>query len=98
MPTKKEIDRAIQICRGVITDWDPYSLIANGAPSDEFDSEILAVVGQLDRIRSRNDAVHAVSRVFSFAFEPEYFGFHACADVGATLFEQLVQAKLVVNE
>ena len=98
MSTKKEIDRATQICRAVITDWDPYSLIANGAPSDEFDSEILAVVGQIDRIGSQNDAVHVVSRVFSSAFEPDYFGLDACAEVGATLFEQLVKAKLVANE
>ena len=34
--------RALEVVGSVIHDWDPYGLIAGGAPADEFDSEIAA--------------------------------------------------------
>ncbi len=98
MVAKGQILHAAEICRTVINDWDPYRLITNGAPDDEFESEIASIVGQLARIRSKKDAAHVVSRVFSSAFEPEYFDVEACADVGATLFDRLVDSKLVITD
>ena len=98
MATKQQIAKATQICRTVINEWDPYCLIAKGAPDDEFESEIASIIRQIDRIRSKNDAAHVVARIFSSAFEFEYFAVEACADVGATLFNRLVDAKLVMFE
>ncbi len=94
MPTQSQIDLAILICRNVINTWDPYDLIAGGVPNDEFGFEIAAIVGQLDRIKSRNDTVHVLSRVFSSAFEPELFDADSCSDVGIILFDKLLHAKI----
>jgi hypothetical protein len=70
---RREREELFDAVRSVIHDWDPYDPIAGGVPDDEFDSEISAVIRQLDRIRSSHDACHVISRVFSSSFEPELF-------------------------
>jgi hypothetical protein len=69
----KDWKGAVEIARSIINEWDPHALLASGAPDDEFESEIASIVRQLPRIRSRNDAVLAIARVFSSAFEPDCF-------------------------
>ncbi|MDA0810669.1 MAG: DUF1871 family protein [Planctomycetota bacterium] len=86
LSTRKDYDRAVSVVRAVIKRWDPYSLLAGGAPVDEFDSEIASVTAQIPRIRSSNDAVHAVSRVFSSAFDAEAFSIANCTEVGNHLY------------
>jgi hypothetical protein len=87
---------ASSIVRGIIHAWDPYSLIHGaGAPADEWDNEIARVVAQVPRIKTAVDAAHAVSRVFSAAFQPEGFTPTHCADVGLKLFDALERADLL---
>ena len=95
MNTRDDYNNAISVVGAVIKSWDPYSLLAAGAPDDEFDSEIASVAAQIPRIASRNDAAHAVSRVFSSAFDPDTFAPEHCSDVGSQLFAALVDAKLI---
>ncbi len=45
MAARPDDDRALAVVRNLIREWDSYSLIAGGAPSDEWDGEIAAVVG-----------------------------------------------------
>src|SRR6476661_5261198 len=71
MKTNHEL--ALQIVGAIVREWDPYSLHASGCPDAEFGSEIASVVAQIRRIKSETDATHALSRVFSSAFEPERF-------------------------
>jgi hypothetical protein len=80
---------ALQVVGAVVREWDPYSLIAGGAPADEFDSEIAGVVAQLPRIKSEKEAALALSRVFSSAFEAERFTPEKCAEAGKKLFAAL---------
>jgi hypothetical protein len=70
--TKADYKRAIEIVGAVVRDLDPYALLATGCPADEFDSEIASIVTQIPRIRSENDAAHALSRVFSSAFGDQF--------------------------
>lgn len=88
---RQEREKIFNAVRSVIHDWDPYDLIAGGAPDDEFDSEISAVIRQLDRIRSAGDACHVISRVFSSSFEPELFQIEHCRSVGERLYEVLAE-------
>ena len=55
-------------------------MIAGGAPADEFDSEIAGVVAQMPRIKTEKEAVLALSRVFSSAFEAEQFTPEKCVE------------------
>ena len=93
--TKADYKLALQVVGEVIREWDPYSLLASGSPPDEFDSEIASVVGQIPRIKSENDAVWALSRVFTSAFEKERFAPADCAAAGAKLFAALTAHGLV---
>jgi Domain of unknown function (DUF1871) len=81
----------------VIADWDPYGLLAGGAPDDEFSSEIASVAAQVPRIKSSTDAAHAVSRVFSSSFDPEEFELTSCYGVGHHLFAALVADGFIVQ-
>lgn len=98
MKTKTDYKLALKVVRRIIHEWDPYSLLAGGAPSDEFGREIATVVAQLPRIKSQKDAAHAISRVFTSAFEKEGFTPDDCAEIGAKLFDALLQNRLVATE
>ena len=95
MRTRIDYDRAFGVVRDLVARWDPYSLLAGGAPEDEFDSEVRSVVQQIPRIRSANDATHVISRVFSSAFEPSLFKPEDCTEVGNELFHVLDEQKLL---
>ena len=95
MKTRYDHDKAISVVGMVINRWDPFSLLAIGAPEDEFDSEIASIAAQIPLIASRTDAVHAVSRVFSVAFDPDTFAPEHCSDVGHQLYDALVDANLI---
>jgi hypothetical protein len=95
---KRLYEKALEGVRCVIHEWDPYSLLAGGAPKDEFDSEISAVVGQLGRIHSAEDACHVISRVFSSSFEPDLFKLEHCRAVGKRLFDVLVEREIIAGK
>ena len=95
MKTRAEHDRALNITRELLREWDPYSLIAGGAPDDEFDSEAAQLVTHIPQIHSATDVAVALSEVFSRAFTPEDFSADACASAGAKLFARLSEARLV---
>lgn len=95
MRTRADYDRAFAVVREVIHEWDPYALISGGGPRDEWDSEIASLVPHVQRIKSHNDAAHAVSRVFSSAFQPEGFSPEDCAEVGKRLYSALADAGLL---
>ncbi len=95
MGNRADFDRAFDVVRHVIHEWDPYSLLNTGAPKDEWDGEIASVLTQISRIKSEKDAIHAISRVFSSAFQPEGFGPSECVEVGRKLFKALDDANLL---
>ena len=95
MRTRAGYDRAFAVVRDVIHEWDPYALIGAGAPGDEWDSEIASLVAQIPRITSENAAAHALSRVFSSAFQPEGFSPADCAEVGKRLYSSLAESGLL---
>ncbi len=86
---------ATEIVRRVVHDWDPYGLLSGGAPKDEFDREIAAVVRQIHRIHGPQDAAHVFSRVFGSSFERERFEPEHCREVGDTLYSLLHEAGLL---
>ena len=95
MKTRADYETAIEVVGSVINAWDPYSLLASGAPRDEFDAEIARLVTRVPHIRSPDDAVREISSVFSAAFEREYFTVPDCAEVGTRLFARLEEARLL---
>jgi hypothetical protein len=87
----KQVQR---IVRRVIHAWDPYSLLEGGAPEDEWDSEILKIVGRVNRCASAEAATAAISDVFTSAFQPDGFSRNECVDVGRKLFDTLKEENL----
>lgn len=74
--------------------WDPYSLLATGAPIDEFENEIVEVVREIPNIKSTIDVTNTLSRVFSSAFD-ENFTPEECSNVGTKLYYKLCEAGLI---
>ncbi len=95
MKTTAEYKLALQVVGTVIREWDPYSLLKAGCPNDEFDAEIASVVAQIQRIKSAQDAAHALSKVFSSAFGPAKFEPQDCREAGTRLFEALTEHDLL---
>jgi hypothetical protein len=97
MKTRADHERATRAVRQVIHRWDPYGLLAEGCPPDEFDAEIAAVVAEIPRIRGRADAAHVLSRIFSSSFEPERFQPEDCAAAGVELYAGLSAVGLLAG-
>ncbi len=77
----------------VIHAWDLYSLL-EGGPEDEWDSEILQIVGRVNRCPSAEAATAAIADVFTSAFQPDGFSRDDCAEVGKKLFDALKEENL----
>ncbi len=72
--------------RKVICEWDPYGFFKMGCPYEEMDSEIHAIVKQVDRIHSPHDAADVISRVFFSSFGGLEFPLDEYKVVGGKLF------------
>jgi hypothetical protein len=95
MKTRDDYKRALAAVTSVVHCWDPYGLLAGGAPSDEFDPEIAQVVTRIPHIHTAQDAANALSLVFSEAFEPDLFTPELCLQPGSQLYTLLKEMGLV---
>ncbi len=95
MTSRRDYDRTLRAVKAVINSWDPYRLLANGMPTDEFEPEIRDLVALIPRIRTQADTVNAISKVFSKWFEDETFGPEYCMDVGEELYLVLVREGII---
>lgn len=86
---RESYEQLFAIVGGVIRRWDPYGLLAGGAPSEEFDHEIALVVARVSQIRTEADSTAVLSAVFSDQFEPDDFSPDKCATVGRQLYTEL---------
>lgn len=80
---------AIAVTTAVINEWDPYGLIAGGAPKDEFEGEASRIVAKVHDAHTPNALAIVISEVFSSSFEPEDFPVDACLSVASRLFDEL---------
>ncbi len=90
-----ERDDIGQEVRRLVHKWDPYSLLAHGAPEDEWDSEIDMVLAKVPAIRSQLDARRAVFEVFSSQFGSHDFTMENCSSYGDELFRALERLGMV---
>jgi hypothetical protein len=97
LKTTLDYERACRVAKKVIDQWDPYSLLAQGAPPDEFEALAASVVRFIPRMRSTEDAVRAVSEVFSEAFDGATFQPEHCREVGARLFGAFTEEGLLTK-
>jgi hypothetical protein len=96
MKTRHDYKVALDTVGAVVRAWDPYNLLAGGAPQDEFDGELAKLATHIPHIHSAADATQAVSIVFSKAFGSE-FAPVSCAEVGEKLFNALAEAGLLLR-
>ena len=98
MKDRSDYEKALGIVGRMIRAWDPYSLIAEGAPADEFDEEIAQVVVQIPHCRDIDDIAKAISDVFSEAFGPDSFTPVNCFRPAQEIYMELRHEKLLAAE
>jgi hypothetical protein len=93
---RREYDQALEIIGNAVRAWDPYCLIADGAPSDELDGEIAKVTARVPSFRSTSDVALALSEIFSASFGSEgRFSVADCSGPAEQIFVELGHAKLL---
>ena len=95
MQTRAQYDQAFQLVREVIASWDPYSLIAGGAPLDEFDVEVARLLAHLRGATSSTEVAEAVLNVFGETFGESGFDVGSCAEVGQQIYSRMSAAGLL---
>ena len=95
MIDQKSWKKAVAIVRDAIHEMDPYGLLADGAPIDEFDSEILKIVGAIKSAQSEKEVTDAISAVLGESFEPEIFRPRLCKKAGSKIFYSLRREKII---
>ena len=94
MRTMRNFKRTHGIVRESIHRIDPFSLLEGGSPDDEFDSEIMSIVGQLHRCGSGRDISHAIARVLTSSFG-EKFDASLFEAEGRWIYDTLIKHGLV---
>jgi hypothetical protein len=87
---RRKYEEVLAVVCQELAQWDPYSLLAEGAPPDEFQAEAAALVPLLLRARSSAEASLAVSQVFSKSFGESDFDQSQCDEVGLRLHAALM--------
>ena len=95
MKDRREYEKALKIIGDVIRAWDPYSIIAEGAPADEFDDQIAKIAARAPAFRNPSDAAQAISAVFSTSFGAKSFSAANCSGPAEKIFTELGRAKLL---
>ncbi len=85
-----EFKRIHKIVKKAIDKWDPYALLASGAPKDEFDSETNMVLTKINIDSNVEEIANVISEVFSEMFFPEDFPVEDCIDVAKSIYENLL--------
>ena len=96
MKDRWDLEQAVAIIGTAIRAWDPYSLISEGAPSDEFDGEVARIAAMTDRFRTPEDIADTISAVFLASFgQEERFSPQDCVVPAVQIFQELGRANLL---
>ena len=95
MKDRRDYERAIEIIGAVIRAWDPYNLIAEGAPTDEFDDQIARITAKVPTFHRTEEIARVISDVFSASFCPDSFTPTNCFIPAQEIFMELRRAKLL---
>ncbi len=89
MKTKSDYKKAFDLVTSVINEWDPYYLIKQGCPNDEFDAEVGDILPRIKEMKDSDDCVRVVSEVFKKWFSAKEIDEEECSDVGIKLYNTL---------
>jgi len=77
---KNKYMKLFEVVKNAVDEWNPYQLLPE-APANEFDDESAMILAQIKKDSDVDEIATIVSRVFSKAFESQYFCKESCLDV-----------------
>jgi len=92
---RRDYEKALEIIGAIIRAWDPYNLINEGAPSDEFDDQIAKITARAPAFYGIDEIALAISDVFSDSFGPGSFTPADCFQPAQEIFMELRRAMLL---
>ena len=95
MESRLAYDKALTIVGSAILAWDPYRLVTDGAPPDEYAEEVARVVARIPRCQTEAELAAAISDVFSESFESGTFTVADCSEPARLAYTGLVSAGLL---
>jgi hypothetical protein len=81
-----------EIVKEAVDEWNPYTLLEEGVPDDEFDSESKGIAAKIDAESNTNDIAYIISRVFTISFG-ESFSYESCIDVANKIKNAMSELK-----
>jgi hypothetical protein len=79
--------------RIIFNDVDPKGLIRDGAPSDEYESEVSSLLPMLKRCRSEADVDRAIAKVLADSFNETEPGMRALKPMTQKVYLAMIDAE-----
>ena len=86
MNGKKKYQAMFNELKALINAWDPYGLIEEGSPTDEFESEIAKILVGLSKCKSSEDTTKLIAGIFRQSFEVSKFSDDYCKQIGDKVY------------
>ena len=94
MKDRRDYEEAFRLAGNVIRKWDPYNLIRQGAPENEFDGEIAKVVAAATRSHTPLELAQSMSQIFTDSLG-EKFTPDDCLYPASKIMARLRESKLI---
>jgi len=79
---------AVRIVTKHINNWDPEYLFADGAPDDEYESEIAKIVEAVLKSKDEIEVAEAIQDTFGYFFGRDY-DFEDCYSIAKNVWKEL---------
>jgi|LSQX01.2.fsa_nt_gb hypothetical protein len=82
----------------IINEWDPYGLLALGAPDDEYEAEIKEIINAWADVSTPEELAKEINRVMNWYFGKLYYNKEQSLTVAKKLFAALNDLKATARE
>lgn len=93
MKRNKSYKKAFLELKKLIDKWDPYDLIKNGAPEDEWNFETTKILAGLSKCSSWEDTAKLISDIFSESLDDKRFSVEAYQGIAKKAYSWFIKFK-----
>lgn len=92
---KHDYREIVHIVKQALNEWDPYDLIAGGAPENEFTEETTQIAAKIKKTETPAELALVISDLFTRNFESALFSVEECLPVAYRILSDIEARRLL---